>query len=44
MLIDPWGNILGQLEEKPGVLVGEIDMNRLGGDPRTAAVPGKYTG
>ena len=30
MLIDPWGNILGQLEEKPGVLVGEIDMNRLG--------------
>ena len=19
----PWGNILGQLEEKPGVLVGE---------------------
>ena len=30
MLIDPWGNILGQLAEKPGVLLGEINMNRLG--------------
>ena len=29
MLIDPWGNILGQLGEKPGVLLGEIDMNYL---------------
>ena len=30
MLIDPWGNILGQLGEKPGVLLGEINMNTLG--------------
>ena len=29
MLIDPWGNILGQLGEAPGVLVGEIDLNTL---------------
>lgn len=30
MLIDPWGNILGQLEDQPGVLLGEIDMKKLG--------------
>lgn len=29
MLIDPWGNILGQLEDKPGIVIGEIDMNYL---------------
>ena len=29
MLIDPWGNVLGQLGDRPGVLIGEIDMNYL---------------
>ena len=29
MIIDPWGNILAELEEGPGVACAELDMERL---------------
>jgi deaminated glutathione amidase len=35
MLIDPWGDIVAQLAEGPGVVAGNIDPNRLA-DVRTA--------
>ena len=28
MIIDPWGNILAELEEEPGVAVADIDLTR----------------
>jgi predicted amidohydrolase len=29
MLIDPWGNVVTQREEGPGIVVGEIDPARI---------------
>ena len=26
MICDPWGNVLGSLEDKPGLLVQELDL------------------
>ena len=30
MLIDPWGEIVAELDEGPGVVVGDVEMARLG--------------
>ena len=29
MIIDPWGQVIAQLEEDPGVAVAEIDSDRV---------------
>jgi nitrilase len=29
MLIDPWGDIIAELDEGPGVVLGELDPERI---------------
>ena len=29
ILVSPWGDVLGQLDEKPGAMVNEIDLSRV---------------
>ena len=37
LAVDPWGNIIGQLDEKPGLLLAELDLARI--DEVRAAIP-----
>ena len=29
MVVDPWGNVLGEMDEKPGCMVTEIDLREV---------------
>ena len=43
MVVDPWGTVLSQVPDGPGLAVTDLDLDRLADDPGRAAQPGEPT-
>ena len=41
MIADPWGIVLAQAADGEGYAIADLDLDRLGADPRVAAVAGQ---